>query len=159
MAIITFDQEKIMTLANDESATNQAILVVFLASLSGFMPRFLDFMTFDNKEAKYSAFIEAFIAFFTIFLMFILFSVTIAFVIHGFGSTGTLVQCSRVFGFAQVWTLIGSITNLVLSIINLQNDTSFTVLLGLVGLVVFIFGLTSFSNLPIGSAIISTIIA
>ncbi|MHA1972687.1 MAG: hypothetical protein ACTSW1_06835 [Candidatus Hodarchaeales archaeon] len=159
LAILTFDHEKILILANDEKATNQAISIAFLAALFSFMPPLLDFLTLDNEEVKTSALLRGISTFLTIFFIFILFSYTITFVLHGFGRAGTLIQCLRVFGFSQIWTLLGYFIDLILTTLTLEIQLSFATSLGLIGLVVFIFGLTIFSNISTGSALMATTIA
>jgi len=159
MAILTFDKEKIGALADDESATVQAILIAFVASFVGFIPGFLQFMGTNDPTVQNAAMTVALTTFLTVILVFFLFSGIMAFVLRGFGGTATLIQCLRVFGFAQIWGLIGSLIDLVLSLANMDVGITFGTILGLVGLVVFIFGLTAFSGLSLGSAIIAAIIA
>jgi len=161
IGILTFNKSKIRTIANEDGTTSQAVLIAFLASIIGSLPGLLDYLATDDPTQQEIAIYGALVAFCTVLLIFFLFSGIMAFILRGFGGTATLIQCLRVFGFAQVWSLIGGIIDLALSYFNvdLGLGLALSFILGFVGLIVFIIGLTAFSGLGIGAALIATIIA
>lgn len=161
-SVLTFNKDGMGELANDDGATVPAILIALLGSILSSIPLLLDYFNSDaaGKEVVLAALIFAFSIQFLI--LFILAGI-MGFTLRGFGGSATLIQSLRVYGFALVWGLIGGVLDTVLDFVNFSAQDSFGFslgfLLGLVGLVAFIVGLTSFSGLGIGSAFFAVIIA
>lgn len=167
IGVLTFNKEQMGEIVNDEGATIPAILIVLITSFISFISRFLAFLELNSEDFPSSDLYEhtqttyltnAFAALFLQILILFFFAGIMGFVLRGFGGTATLIQSLRLFGFCQIYATMGSLIELGFSFLNMSIGNSISFILGLVGLVSFIVGLTSFSGLNISSATFTVII-
>lgn len=161
IGVLTFNKQEMEKIANDESATMWAFLIALAGSLIAFAGGILEYLAIDPSDTilREAAMTVAITGLLTTVLMLFVFAGIMGFVLRGFGGTATLIQCLRVFGFTQVWSLIGTLLDFVLGFADVSIGFELSFILGLVGLAAFILGLTTFSGLGLGSAIFAVIIA
>ncbi len=153
LAPLKFDKEGLGAIANDESSTGLAYVLVIvtaiLSSLTAFTSGGTQFGGIGGSDINETGqFIVNLIA--TI-IMYLLFSWVLAFVLRGFGGTSTTMQSFRMLAFSLVWGIIGSI----IALAGLNIGFIFSIL----GFIAFIIGLTSYSGVKAFGAFIAVIVA
>ena len=161
MGVLTFNKDKMETIANEDRATVPAFLIAIMVTIFGTIPVLLDFLGLDTSDLLSSdrVLTAIIIIFFAQLLILFVFAGLMGFILRGFGGTATLIQSLRVYGFCMIWPLIGYIFDLVLLFVNMDNLAIFGFLLGLIGLLSLVIGFASFSGLEFGSAFFAAIIA
>ncbi len=156
LAPLKFDKEGLGAIANDETSTGLAYVLVIVNALIGSIGAFTSegtttFGGFGGTDLTPLG--EFILNLIMTILLFLLFSWVLAFVLRGFGGTSTTMQSFRMLSFSLLWGIIGSIVDLVAPSLNLGFIFS------LLGFIAFIIGLTSYSGVKAFGAFIAVIVA
>ena len=140
------------------SALFASVSDIYLYLTATSVPSSSPFATLSDYKANLltTAFV---VLVFYLFFVFILAGV-MGFVLRGFGGTATRIQCLRVIGFAELFNIIGSLVKILLTLLGQSTVGGYIGLLFFaLTLIAFIIGLTSFSRVSAGIAIVAVILA
>ena len=168
--MLMFKKASMEKIANNVGSTTIALILIIVSALIAGASGIYQYLTANINNVPFgfaslndykNFLLTGVVTEILVYLLFaFIFSGIMGFVLRGFGGTATLIQCLRVLGFTELFSIIGSILNFIVTLAG-QPTIGMDIgsIFALITLIAFIIGLTSFSGVSIVTSIVAVIIA